>query len=55
MEFNSAFKGLKPEGKTAKENKEMGCNFDINLTNERSVKGLGKQTLQESFRPTNHR
>jgi hypothetical protein len=45
---------LKPEGKTAKGNNEMGCNFDINLTTERSVNGLGKQTLQESFRPINH-
>jgi len=44
---------LKPEGKTAKGNREMECNFDINLTTERSVNGLGKQTLQEFFRPTN--
>jgi hypothetical protein len=45
---------LKPEGKNAKRNNEMGRNFDINLITERSVDGLRKQTLQESFRPTNH-
>jgi len=48
------FYPLKPEGKTTKGNREMGCNFDINLTTERSGNGLRKQTLQESFRPTNH-